>query len=73
MSKSYVLTHRHMPELLFIFGVNSLFLDVINSLHVDLSELSQEELETFLGTLSILHPEITIKSAPPSGYVLRYM
>lgn len=74
MNKSYVLTHRHRPNLLFTFGVDSVFLDVLNSLYVEMSELSQEELETFLGILSVLHPEITVKSAaPPSEYVLRYM
>ena len=72
MSKSYVVTHKHRPALLFTFGVNSLFLDVLDLFHVDLSELSQEELETFLGILSVRHPEITVKSAPPSDYVLRY-
>lgn len=73
MCKSYVITHKHRPALLFTFGVNSLFLDILDVLHVDMSELSQEELDTFLGTLAVLHPEITIKSAPPSEYVLRYM
>ena len=73
MCKSFVLTHRDRPALLFTFGVDSLFLDILNSLFIDLSELSQEELDTFLGTLAVLHPEISIKSAPPSEYVLRYM
>ena len=72
MSKSYVLTHKYRPALLFTFGVNSLFLDILDVLHVDLTELSQEEVETLLGTLSILHPEITVKSEPASNYVMRY-
>lgn len=73
MSKSFVVTHRDRPRLIFTFGVDTLFLDIINAMHVDLSELSQEELEVFLGTLSVLHPKISLKSAPPSGYVLRYI
>ena len=73
MSKSYVLTHKFRPQLTFTFGVDSLFLDVLNSLYVDMTELSQEELESFLGTLTVLHPEIAVKSTPPSNYVLRYI
>lgn len=74
MNKSFILTHRRRPALLFTFGVDSLFLDILEIFHIDMSELSQEELETFLGTLSILHPEVTVKSgALPSEYILRYL
>lgn len=72
MSKSFILTNRYNPESSFTLGVDARFLDILELLHIDVSELNQEELETFLGTLSILHPEITVKSTPPSSYMLRY-
>lgn len=73
MSKSFVLTHRYRPEILLTFGVDSLFLDILDFLFVDLSELSQKEIEVFHGTLAVLHPEISIKRAPMSEYVMRYL
>ena len=72
MSKSFVLTHRYKPEASFTFGVDSAFLHILETLHIDVIEVSQKDFETFLGILSILHPEITVKRRLVSKYVLRY-
>lgn len=72
MSKSFVLTDRITPELSFTLGVDERFLDILEIFLVDVSELSQEELDLFLGTLSIHKPEITVRTALPCSYVLRY-
>ena len=72
MSKSFILAHRHKPELAYTLGVDDLFLEILESTYIDVSEVSQEDFETFLGTLSILHPEITVKRRIVSTYVLRY-
>ncbi len=73
MCKSFILTHKYRPEASFTFGVDSAFLHILETLHIDVTELSQEELEAFLGMLSILHPEVTVKSALSRSYVLRYL
>lgn len=72
MSKSFVLTHKHKRGLLLTYRVNSIFLDILELRSIDLTELSQEDLESFLGTLAVFHPEITVKSSPLSHFVLRY-
>ena len=75
MSKSFILTHRHRPETSFTLGIDDLFIRVLEVLHIDVSGVSQEELETFLGTLSVLKPEITVHIALPCSfvnYMLRY-
>ena len=73
VGKSFVLTHRHKRGLLLTYRVNSIFLDILELRSIDLSELSQEDLESFLGILAVLHPEIALKSSPLSHYVLRYV
>lgn len=72
MSKSFVLTHRYKPELSYTLGVDGYFLRILDILHIDVSDVNQKDFETFLGILSILHPEITVKRRIVSKYVLRY-
>ena len=73
MNKSFVLTHRYKPELSLTLGVHDQFLRVLEVLHINVSEVSQEELETFIGILSVLKPELTVKRALLCKYVLRYI
>ena len=75
MSKSFNLTHRHRPDTSFTLWIDDLFIRILEVLHIDVSGVSQEELETFLGTLSVLKPEITVHIALPCSfvnYMLRY-
>lgn len=75
MSKSFVLSHRFRPDSSFTLGIDDRFIRILEVLHIDVSAVSQEELETFLGILSILHPKITVHIAVPcsfASYVLRY-
>lgn len=73
MSKSFVLTHRHKPELFHTLGLDDQFIRVLEVFLINVSEVSQEEFETFLGILSVLHPEISVHGSLTSNYVLRYM
>lgn len=73
MSKSFVLTHRYRPNSSITLGVDDRFPLILEILHIDVSELSQEELETFFGTLAVLYPEVNVrKGSSLNKYVLRY-
>lgn len=72
MSNSYVLTDRFNPDISYTLGVDGYFLRILVIHHIDVTEVSQKDFETFLGILSILRPEITVKRRVVSRYVLRY-
>lgn len=73
MSKSFVLTHRHKPELTYTLGVDAFFLDILELSYIDVSKLSQEDFETFLGILTVLDLDVDFIRMPLCNYVLRYL
>ena len=73
MSKSFVLTHRHKPELTHTLGVDARFLEILESTYIDVSKLSQEDFETFLGILAVLDLDGDFIRMPLCKYVLRYV
>jgi len=73
MSKSFVLTHRYKPDPSYTLGVDNQFLRILDILYIDVTELSQEDLETFQGIVAVHGLVVFSIRAPISEYVLRYM